>query len=268
MSIEISVLLPTRGRTTALSDSIMTLVDNTTNPETVEYLLAFDNDDIESYQWFQENIADKIDQAGSSYTCLGFEPMGYIRLNEYVNHLAKVAKGRWLFFSNDDAIMHSSGWDAVIADKKEFAVLRIPTHNQHPYAIFPIVPKEWYTLFGYLSPHQINDAWISQVGYMLDIVVNIPLEVTHDRHDLTGNNKDETFQSRIMLEGNHYDPRDFNYVTWRKRRMRDAAVIAQYLKSQGRDISWFENVLNKRQDPWEKMTGPEYDPNKQLAILK
>lgn len=264
MTIDISILLPTRGRTNALADSVLSLVENSAQPERVEYLLAFDNDDQESYEWFEENVAPKIDAAGSTYTCIGFEPIGYVRLNEYVNHLAKQSSGRWLMFWNDDAIMHSKGWDTIVAEQKDFAVLRIPTHNEHPYAIFPIVPKEWYEIFGYLSAHQISDAWISQIGYLLDIVVNIPIEVTHDRHDLTGNNKDETYTSRIMLEGNPDHPFDFNYIDWRRRRIVDASKIAQYLNAQGRDMTWFENVMNKKQDPWEKMTGPEYDPNQQL----
>jgi hypothetical protein len=65
------------------------------------------------------------------------------------------------------------------------------THNRHPYSIFPIVPKEWYNLIGHLSLHQLNDAWLSQIAWMLDIVKQIPVEVLHDRADLTGNNKDE-----------------------------------------------------------------------------
>lgn len=267
-NIEISVLLPTRGRTEALDRSLVSLIDNSTEPKSVEYLLGFDNDDSETFEWFLENIADKINSAESFYTCMGFKRLGYLQLNRYVNELARIAKGRWLFFWNDDAIMQTPGWDAVIRQHTDFSVLRIPTHNHHPYAIFPIVPKEWYELFGYLSPHQISDAWISQVAYMLNIVKNIPVEVVHDRHDLTGNNKDKTFEQRLMYEGNPRHPKDFNHADWRRQRFVDAAKIALYLRNQGRDMTWFERVLNGTQDPWEKMTSLEYDPNQQLGIQK
>ena len=161
--------------------------------------------------------------------------------------------------------MLSQGWDERIAEVKKFRVLRIPTHNQHPYAIFPIVPRAWTDLFGYMSAHQLSDSWVSQVGYLLDIVHNIDVEVLHDRFDITGNNKDSTWENRPMLEGNPNDPRDFNHVNWRNRRVSDAHKIAQYLKSQGEDMTWFDNVLKGTQDPWAKMTSPEYDPNKQIA---
>lgn len=267
-SVEISVLLPTRGRTDALEYSIASLVNKSSRPESVEYLLAFDDDDRNSSDWFLKHVAPKIEKAGSQYTSFEFPRLGYVRLNEYVNALAKAAVGRWLMFWNDDAVMNSPGWDRTIAAETGFKVLRMPTHNEHPYAIFPIVPNTWYELFGYLSAHQISDAWISQIAYMLDIIKNIDVDVTHDRHDLTGNNQDTTYQERIMLEGRPNDPKDFNHLSWRNRRFEDAYKIFEYLKSQETDVSWFEAVLNRTQDPWEKMCGPEYDPNKQLSKLK
>ena len=266
---KISILLPTRGRTDALERSIMSLVDLASNPQDLQVLVGFDTDDTKSSDYFVEHIAPRIDQAGAAYTCLAFEPMGYIRLNEYVNALAQQARGDWLMFWNDDAFMESAGWDQEITKHTgRFCCLRMPTHNFHPYAIFPIVPKKWLDLFGYLSDHQISDAWISQISYMLDIMVTVPIQVTHDRHDLTGNNNDETFKNRPMLEGNPNNPRDFNHIEWRKRRFQDAVKINEYLESVGQATEWFKNVVSGKQPPWEKMCGPEFDPNHQLMQYK
>jgi len=267
-SIEISVLLPTRGRTESLRRSIMSLVSTVSHPGQIEILLAFDNDDTSSSDWFHENISDLITKAGVEYTAWELSKMGYIRLNEYVNFLAGKSRGRWLMFWNDDAVMESQSWDQRISEVTEFQVLRIPTHRDHPYAIFPIVPRAWYDLFGYISAHQISDAWTSQMAYMLDIMQNIEVQVTHDRHDLTGNNKDSTFDQRVMLEGNPTDPRDFNHKNWRLRRIQDAVKICEMLEAQGRDMSWFRSVLKGTQDPWAKMCSPEYDPNRQLSTYK
>jgi glycosyltransferase involved in cell wall biosynthesis len=268
-STKISILLPTRGRTDALDRSIVSLINLASDPKNLQFIIAFDNDDKASSAYFVENIAPKINNAGSGYTCLEFVPMGYIRLNEYVNQCAKVASGDWLMFWNDDAFMESADWDKeIIKHTGEFCCLRMPTHNEHPYAIFPIVPGKWYELFGYLSPHQISDAWISQMSYMLDIMKNIDVKVVHDRHDLTGNNNDETFKNRPMLEGNPNQPQDFNHDSWRKRRVVDCVKINTYLKTVGQDTEWFRNVFDGKQDPWEKMCGPECDPNKQLSKYK
>lgn len=268
MTIELSVLLPTRGRTEMLKTSLLSLANLANNPQTIEMLLAFDNDDQDSYKYCQENILPELDRCGITYKCLGFERLGYIRLNEYINALAKAAQGRWLMFWGDDAIMETQGWDDRITEVNEFRVLRIPTHNSHPYAIFPIVPKEWYTLFGYFSAHQLSDSWVSQIGYLVDIVRNIDVGVVHDRFDITGNNRDETWENRPMLEGNPDNPLDFNHVDWRLRRIADAGKIASFLKSKNEETSWFDAVMANKQNPWEKMTGPIYDPNKQLTVFK
>jgi hypothetical protein len=265
----ISILLPTRGRTDALKRSIMSLIHLAECPNEIQLLVGFDTDDSASSDYFIEHIAPEINRSGASYTCLAFEPMGYIRLNEYVNSLAKVATGNWLMFWNDDAFMESANWDTeIVKHTGKFCCLRMPTHNSHPYAIFPIVPKAWYELFGYLSSHQISDAWISQISYMLDIMITIPISVVHDRHDLTGNNHDDTFKNRPMLEGDPTHPRDFNHINWRTKRLGDAVKINTHLESIGQNTEWFKNVMAGTQSPWGKMCGPEFDPNHQLMQYK
>ncbi len=265
--IDVSVLLPTRGRTDILKRCLLTLADCADDISRVEMLLAFDHDDQSTIEYFNQEVAPELDRRGAAYELFGFERLGYIRLNEYLNALAAHSRGRWLFFWGDDAIMESQGWDTRIAEVKEFRVLRIPTHNLHPYAIWPIVPRAWYEMFGYISAHQLTDTWCSQIGYMVDIIQNIDVKATHDRYDLTGNNRDETYNNRPMLEGNPANPLDFNHVNWRKRRMDDATRINEYRRTQGEDCTWFDNVLLRKQDPWAKMVSKEYDPNGQVSRL-
>jgi glycosyltransferase involved in cell wall biosynthesis len=264
-SVKISILLPTRGRTDLLKRSLLSLINKVSNVNSIEILLAFDNDDIKSYEFFQENIAPDLDQHDCAYTAMGFERLGYIRLNEYLNALARHARGSWLFFWGDDAVMQSPDWDLRITEVNKFRILRIPTHNQHPYAILPIIPRAWFELFGYISAHQLTDSWVSQIAYMVDIIHNVDIDVLHDRFDLTGNNKDETWNNRPMLEGRPEDPRDFNHPTWRRHRIKDANAIAEHLQQQGEDITWWNKVKTGQQDPWEKMLSPEYDPNRQIS---
>jgi glycosyltransferase involved in cell wall biosynthesis len=263
----VSVLLPTRGRKQTLLTSLTSLIERVSDPDAMEVLLAFDEDDTGSLEYFQQNIACVLDQRGVIYTAYAFARLGYIRLNEYVNSLAKLSHGRWLMFWGDDAIMQTPLWDLEISRVPDFRVLRIPTHNQHPYAIFPIVPRAWYDQFGYISPHQLTDTWVSQVAYMLDIMQNIDITVIHDRFDITGNNNDDTYANRPMLEGNPNDPRDFNHASWRNRRLKDAKRIRDYLEQHQQDTSWFDGVLAGTQDPWARMCSAEQDPNHQVKRL-
>jgi hypothetical protein len=253
-NIDISVLLPVRGRPIPMEQCLHTLIDTATKPERVEVLIAFDDDDTDTIDYFVGVIAPYLDAKGVTYSAMQFKRLGYIRLNEYLNELANHSTGQWIFFWNDDAVMTTAGWDDVIREHNDqFALLRAETNHEHPYAIFPILPRKWVELTGNISPHQINDAWTSQIGWMLDIVTTIPVMIEHERFDLTGKNDDDVFRNRPMLEGNPAHPRDFNHITWRKRRIQDAMTIANYLGTLGHDLTHFKLGLENKINIWEKM---------------
>lgn len=260
---KISILLPTRGRTTQLDRSISSLLDLADSADTIQWLFGFDSDDNESYQYFVDNIQQKIIDSGGTFTCLEFAPLGYSNLHEYVNTLAGRADGDWFVFWNDDAVMKTQGWDTEInSHTGKFCLQAFDTHNKHPYSIFPIVPKKWYELIGHLSKHNLNDAWLSQIAWMLDIMLRIPVEVEHERFDLTGKNQDATYANRVIYEGNHNDPRDFNFKARRDQRIVESLKIADYLRPLGYDLShWDESIAGKK-DIWEKMLGS--DVNKHM----
>jgi len=261
----IAILLPTRGRAEMLERSVQSLISLAKDPDQIQLMLAFDNDDEVGTKHFEQVVQPWLDDNQVNYTAMSFEPLGYIRLNEYVNELARNSDARWLVFWNDDAVMKTQDWDAEIMKwDGQFKLLAFRTHNLHPYSIFPIVPRKWLDLLGYLSPHQISDAWLSQQAYMLDIMERIPVEVLHDRHDLTGNNKDETFLNRPMLEGNPMDPDDFHSIHQTDIRQKDCAKIANYLqKEHNLDMTFFANIFTGTQDPWEKLK--LNDVNKQMV---
>ena len=264
---DIAVLLPTRGRDGMLERSVKSLIDLADNYERVQIMLAFDEDDEVGTRHFVENLQPWLDSLRVNYTAMSFKPLGYIRLNEYVNELARASDARWLVFWNDDAVMQTQSWDSRIMEwEGQFKLLAFHTHRDHPYSIFPIVPRAWLDLLGYLSPHQISDAWLSQQAYILDIWQRIEVDVLHDRHDLTGNNNDETFANRPMLEGNPRDPRDFHSIAQQEKRHRDCLRLAEYMNSRGLDTSFCVRVFEGKQDPWEKLA--KNDVNKQMVQFK
>lgn len=263
----ISILLPTRGRTTQLDRSISSLIDLADAPENLQWCLGFDNDDRQSYQYFADNISLKIKSSGGKYSCYEYAPMGYQRLNEYVNDLAHRSSGSWMVFWNDDAVMQTQGWDTTINSYSDkFCLQAFDTHNKHPYSIFPIVPRKWLEIVGHFSKHSLSDAWLSQIAWMLNIIERIPVEVVHERYDLCGLNHDSTFKSRVLKEGNPADPEDFNHISARGVRLSEASKIAKYLDSQGYDLTYWNNILLGKQDPWQKML--ESDVNKHLTKIK
>jgi hypothetical protein len=253
--LDISVMLPTRGRPISLERSLRTLLERTTDIAGIEVLLAVDRDDQATIDHCLNVLKPWLESVKCSYKFLQFDRLGYSQLHQYLNELVKHARGDWLFFYNDDAVMETVGWDQTVLDNgNEFCLLRAETNHEHPYAIFPILPREWIEITGYFSQHQLNDAWVSQIGWMLDIVKTIPVVITHERFDLTGENKDSTYDQRQIFEGNPQDPRDFNHMSMRKIRYNDAVKIANYLKQEyNRDMSWFDDAQAGKHDVWERM---------------
>lgn len=265
-TLNVSVLLPTRGRTEQLLKSLDSLVTTVSDRSSIEILLAFDNDDTESYEYFVDNIITKLDEYRVPFKALKFPPLGYTRLNEYVNQLAAYARGRWLFFWNDDAEMQTQSWDKEFSKWNDhFRVLAVHTHNEHPYSIFPIVPVEWFKLLGYLSSHPLNDAEISQIAYLLGIFERIDVWVEHDRFDLTGNNHDDTFESRKLLEGNPTQPGDIAHKDARTKRYQMADRIAWFLKMQGISVKPWIDFLNGERSPWDDVM--KADKNNQMHLV-
>jgi hypothetical protein len=261
---DIAILLPTRGRAEMLERSVQSLINLAKDQDRIQLMFGLDDDDTIGLEHFKNVVQPWLDDHDVNYTAMMFAPMGYIRLNEYVNTLAKNSDATWLVFWNDDAVMQSQDWDAEIMKwDGQFKCLAFDTHNQHPYSIFPIIPREWLDLMGHLSPHQISDGWISQNAYVLDIMQRTDIKVLHDRHDLTGNNKDDTFLNRPMLENNPMDPKDFHHSDNAIRRQHECLKMAEYLEQErGMDMTFFRNVLANKQDPWEKLKAN--DPHKQM----
>jgi hypothetical protein len=260
----IAMLLATRGRTESLGRSIRSLVELADDISRVQIMFAFDNDDDIGFKYFVDELQPWMDERDVSYTAMKFERMGYVNLHKYNNAMAKQTDSRWLVIWNDDAVMQSTGWDDVIMSHEgEFKLLSFCTHNMHPYSIFPIVPRKWYELLGYISPHPTQDGWVSQQAYMLDIYLRIPVDVLHDRFDLTGNNNDDIFNNRPMLEGKPQDPNDFHSVQMIDLRHQDCAKLAMHMRKIGASTKFFENIFKGTQDPWQRLA--ENDINSQMV---
>jgi len=256
---KISILLPTRGRRDVMLDSVRGLLSKAADPQRLELLLGIDNDDDGIQEFIKENLAPVCNKLGVDCKAQIFPPLGYGKLHHYVNTLAAHATGEWLFFWNDDGIMTTQDWDNVIDQYNDQFKLLAPrdNHNGHPYAIFPIVPRDWFVLMGHLSQNAQNDAWLSHIAYMLDIFERIDVEFVHDRADLTGNNDDETFQKREYKEGNPEDPEDFGHPDQQKARVQSAYKVAWFLEKIGQPSEWWKKVVAGEVQPFEKMVFPK-----------
>ena len=252
--VDISILLPTRGRSDALMSSIESLRSLAEDFDTIEILFGIDNDDVVGMENMLHHVLPWIEAHKINHKIVVFEPYGYNNLHRYVNGLAENSQGAWLFFWNDDAVMTTTGWDARIRERTgEFKLLSVHTHNEHPYSIFPILPRKWFEILGHISQHSSNDAYVSQIAYYLDIFERIEVYCDHNRYDITGINNDATYQQRRVMEGDPSQPGDLNHPDMVKLRGHDTAALATWMQEQGQDLTFFVDAWEGRQDPWAKM---------------
>jgi hypothetical protein len=259
---KITVLLATRQRVELLEKSIDSLLSNATDTSNVEIILGVDNDDQETIEFLKsEEFQTKMQD---TYNCdaqaVLFNRLGYEKLHEYMNTLWGKSTGEWLMLWNDDAIMETQGWDEEIQKfDNEFALLKFnQTNHTHPYALFPVIPTDWCRLIGTFSLSPQNDAWLNLIAKPLGIIKEIPVNVFHDRFDLTGNNDDEIFRSRVYKEGNPEDPMDLMHPNMIKTRDAIMHKIAWYTSRIGQPqvTEYFDQVKEGKLDPfldWKKI---------------
>jgi GT2 family glycosyltransferase len=166
--VDISVLLPTRNRPELLAHSISSLLDLAERPEDIEFLLAVDPD------------APAELPRGQGQVWTAPERYGLDGLHKYYNHLATLATGTWLMIWNDDAVMTTAGWDALVMKHAPDWVLW-PDDNCQPHCNdFPIWPRSWAEFFGYVSLSSRVDTWVQEIGDLLHRQIRVNIYIRHE----------------------------------------------------------------------------------------
>lgn len=181
----ISVLLPSRGRPGSLASSTRELLELASQPDDVQVLVAIDPDD--------DATAAAV-LAPQVRLAVAPERYGYHGQQHYYSLLLATVSpdARWLMNWNDDARMLTAGWDEIIRSQ-EPAVLW-PAANHAPHACtFPAWPRAWSDALGHVTPTPHVDTYLQRLGEALGLLVKIPVEVLHDRADVTGGHDDATY---------------------------------------------------------------------------
>ena len=87
-------------------------------------------------------------------------------------------------------------------------------------------------MVGWLAKEKRNDEWTRDLAEELGIIEEGGYTIYHDRYDLTGNNKDETYESGRDQNWSKDGKKDKEY--WsdenKKIRSRDLEFLKKYLK--------------------------------------
>lgn len=230
MSGDISAILPSRGRPDQLEMAIRNLAGTAAQPSQLEILVGLDADDEESIETMRRLCKELPLPFVSSW--VSPQRFGYARLHEYVNFLAGQSVGDWLMLWNDDAVMVTDDWDAVIreqpADRCLFMNARYPAPA--PGNIFPVWPRDWYTITGHVSLSANCDVWVSEVARRLGAEVRVPIEAVHER--CRDEEADATHAEGRMLMGEG-NAADYDSAANRMARTRDVRMIRFAMEHRG-----------------------------------
>ncbi|HXJ25684.1 MAG TPA: glycosyltransferase [Streptosporangiaceae bacterium] len=168
----ISVLCPSRGRPAQLDASVTSLAANAAYDPPFEVLVVADDDD-------QDTIA-AARELGPSCRLLITSRKGYDRLHEYYKIAAAAARGDWLMVWNDDAVMATLNWNAIIEGLPPGILVADVGSTQSPLCCFPAVRREAVTALGRFStdnPH-VDTFW-GDAGRAAGVIAAVPVFASH-----------------------------------------------------------------------------------------
>lgn len=126
----------------------------------MEFVLAFDNDDTES----MAIVKSYCEKSGIHHTIHNMKRFGYKHLNHYLNHIWHSAKGSYLWFWNDDALMLTQNWDTLLLSEiQAYPDAVWDVENNHYPWILPLVPRKYIQAMGHFSLCANSDTWIDIV---------------------------------------------------------------------------------------------------------
>ena len=232
--VNISILLPTRGRPSLVYRLFESLSQTTSNTENLEVILYLDEDDIPSHEisYALLKIIKLIRPVGKS-------------MGKMIRECYKASHGRYIIIMNDDAVFRTKGWDLSVMD----AFSRFPDDVAFVYGndldrgrrmpTFPILSRKVCEMMGEVCPDEYLNLHIE--SHLFDIFNQLK-SLGHDRmvylknvifehmHYVLGKSEhDETYVKKSPST----DDRLFVALAEERRNM--ARRLAQYIETQRDD---------------------------------
>lgn len=187
----VSVLLPTRKRIERLLRSLDSLISLAHNPIQIEFLIKVDDDDQETLAALQ-GVAPLIPT--SLQAIISPRGGGYSDMHIWYNVLAAHALGDWLLIWNDDALMKTEKWDAVLAGMvldpaiwhgvRDICCMAPSFNGELGCTALFFLRRKVTQLLGRLSAIPHCDTWVSQMMLSINSLFYIHhIDVTHQHEE-------------------------------------------------------------------------------------
>jgi hypothetical protein len=227
--VEVSLILPTRGRPELARRALDSMVKTADRPDQLEAVLYIDRDD----------------EGSHGIACPGLKVVKLIRPRARMGAMTQAcfaaSEGRLIMLLNDDVVSRVSGWDAAVraafashADEVGlvwgndlFRKEQFPTH--------PIVSRTVCEIMGSICPAAYHRDYIDTHVYDVfaslrslghDRLIYLPNVVFEHMHVEVGKAKfDETCVKY------HKTDDEVTYLAWAEERQRAAARLAQHVEA-------------------------------------
>ncbi len=220
----ISILLIVGKNSKFFSKFLVSFLKNTKNKDNVELLILANSQDTwnrDFFEHFKLNV---------EYENWG---MGKFGRHEYFNHLAKKAKGDWLWHMCDDHYLIKYGYDEYLTNKlakynsKEIHCFVPRTDNSG--SISHILSRGWYATTGRIAGQMSVDSYINNVTNNMVInrtyILNTPI-----LHDFTVEPEIMTPEHTITVISPEHHFCDFNSQEIQDEIIKDATKLYEVLK--------------------------------------
>jgi glycosyl transferase/beta-hydroxylase protein BlmF len=186
----ISLLCPTRGRSSQAIRLALSVSNTAVHPERVEVLFYVDDNDPEQSKYLQEFKIrqSELNELGRCLLLVS-EPIG---VSKAWNELAARSQGDLLIMAADDQIYNDRGWDnrldteATKYADEIFCMWFNDGHWGEKLCTFPIVSRRWCLTLGYFTTGLFeclyDDLWIMDVAKRLGRLHYIPDVLTEHFH--------------------------------------------------------------------------------------
>ncbi len=200
--VKLSLLLPTRGRPAFVENFLQSVIENSSDPQSVEVVLTVDQDDVNSHAITCPSPLQMVKMVGSSG-----RPMGLMNQQCY-----EASSGQYVMLVNDDAICQTKGWDTEIyktfsrfSDRIALVYGNDMDQGAHV-PTFPILSREACDAMGGICPvsywnlhieSHIFDIFKQLKKFHYDRIVYLPnLVFEHLHHTLNKSVSDHTSKKR------------------------------------------------------------------------
>ncbi len=179
----VSVIFPSRGRSSWLRQAIDSLYSLSVNKDQIEYILKVDDDDDETIATV-EKLAEEIDLRA----IVSPRGNGYADIHEWYNEMSKMARGDWILIFNDDCRMVTADWDHVLlhctVDKlwhsvPDVMMTIVPSVGRPDTKEFFFVRRKVVEILGMMSPIAHMDNWLTSVMEFVKSLRVVPIMVDH-----------------------------------------------------------------------------------------